>query len=122
MSKSLTITLILVSFFLIILTTYFLKKGRIPEKYSLLWYGFSIIILLVGIFPNLFSFISEKLGFQVMSNLIIAIIVGLLMLLTMALTIMIAGQKKKATLLIQEVSILRNEVNNYEKKHIKHNK
>lgn len=112
MSISLTITLILVSLFIIILTTYFLKKGRIPEKYSLLWYCFALIILLVGIFPNLFSFISSKLGFQVMSNLIISIIIGLLILLTMALTIMIAGQKKKTTLLIQEISLLKNEVNN----------
>lgn len=110
MSLSLTITLICASMIIILLTTYFLKKGRIPEKYSLLWYCFSLIILLVGIFPNLFGFISEKLGFQVMSNLIIAIIVGLLILLSMALTIMIAGQKKKTTLLLQEVSLLKYEI------------
>ena len=96
-------------------TTYFLKKGRIPEKYSLLWYCFSIIILLVGIFPNLFNFVSEKLGFEVMSNLIIGIIVGVLILLTMALTIMIAGQKKKTMLLIQEISILKSEIKSNEK-------
>ena len=111
MSKSLTITLVCVSLCLIILTTHFLKKGRIPEKYSLLWYGFSLLILLVGFFPNLFNFISKKLGFIAMSNLIIGFIVGLLMLLTMALTIMIAGQKKKTTLLIQEISILKEKVN-----------
>ena len=107
MSKSLTITLIVVSAFLIILTTYVLKKGRIPEKYSLLWYAFALVILLVGIFPNVFSFISKALGFEVMSNLIIAIIIGSLLLLTMALTVMIAGQKKKTTMLIQEISILK---------------
>lgn len=110
MSQSLTTTLIIVSIFLILVTTYFLKKGRIPEKYSLLWYTFSLIILLVGMFPNLFSFISEKLGFEVMSNMIIGIIIGVLMLLTMALTIMIAGQKKKTTLLIQEISLLKKEL------------
>lgn len=115
MSLNLTTTLVVVSIFLIILTTYFLKKGRIPEKYSLLWYCFSIIILLVGIFPNLFNFVSEKLGFEVMSNLIIGIIVGVLILLTMALTIMIAGQKKKTMLLIQEISILKSEIKSNEK-------
>ena len=115
MLLNLTTTLVVVSIFLIILTTYFLKKGRIPEKYSLLWYCFSIIILLVGIFPNLFNFVSEKLGFEVMSNLIIGIIVGVLILLTMALTIMIAGQKKKTMLLIQEISILKSEIKSNEK-------
>ena len=112
MSESLTITLILAGITLIILTTIVLKKGRIPEKYSLLWYAFAIFVLLVGIFPNLFSSISETLGFEVMSNLIIAIIIGGLILLTMALTIIIAGQKKKTTMLIQEISLLKDEVNN----------
>ena len=112
MRWNLTITLIFASIFLIVLTTYFLKKGRIPEKYSLLWYAFALFVLLVGIFPNLFSSISETLGFEVMSNLIIAIIIGGLILLTMVLTIIIAGQKKKTTMLIQEVSLLKDEVNN----------
>ena len=116
MSVSLSITLIGVGLFLMLLTTYVLKKGRIPEKYSLLWYAFSLIILLVVIFPNLFAFISDGLGFQVMSNLIIAIILGTLIILTMALTIMIAGQKKKTTLLIQELSLLKSRIKKLEEK------
>ena len=116
MSQSLTITLVVVGIFLLVVTTYVLKKGRIPEKYSILWYGFSLVILLVGLFPNLFGSLSDALGFEVMSNLIIAIILGSLILLTMALTIMIAGQKKKATMLIQEISLLKNEVNRNDQK------
>ena len=116
MSLSLTITLIAVSLFLIILTTHILKKGRIPEKYSLLWYFFALLILLVADFPNLFGFISTKLGFQAMSNLIIGVLIAILLLLTMALTVMIAGQKKKTTLLIQELSILKQEVKSNERK------
>lgn len=114
MSKSLTITLVVVSLLLIILTTYVLKKGRIPEKYSLLWYAFALIILLVGIFPKIFTVVSKTLGFELMSNLIIAVIIGSLLLLTMALTVMIAGQKKKTTMLIQEISILKARVKEIE--------
>lgn len=114
MSINLIITLILVSIFLFILTTYFLKKGRIPEKYSLLWYAFALIILFVGIFPSTFTFISYKLGFQVMSNLIIGLFIGILILFNMVLCIMIAGQKKKTTLLIQEISMLKSRVKKLE--------
>ncbi len=116
MSKSLTLTLLIVSIILFAITTMVLKKGRISEKYSLLWYAFALIILLVGIFPSLFSFISSNLGFEVMSNLVIAIILGALILLSMALTVMIAGQKKKTTLLIEEISILRAEINSIKQK------
>lgn len=116
MSKSLIITLIVTSLSLIFLTTYVLKKGRIPEKYSLLWYAFALIILFVGIFPNIFTYISKLLGFEVMSNFIIAIIIGSLLLLTMALTIMMAGQKKKTTMLIQEISILKQKIESESRK------
>lgn len=110
MPKTLTITLIVVALFLIFLTTYVLKKGRIPEKYSLLWYGFALVILLMSIFPGLFVSISKLLGFELMSNFVIALIIGSLILLTMALTVMIAGQKKKTTLLIQEIGIIKKEL------------
>ena len=51
-----------------------------------------------------------------MSNLIIAIILGTLIILTMALTIMIAGQKKKTTLLIQELSLVKSRIKKLEEK------
>lgn len=116
MSLNLIVTLIFVSFFLIFLTTYFLKKGRIPEKYSLLWYAFALIILFLGVFPSIFNFISYKLGFQVMSNLVIGLFIGLLLIFNMVLCVMIAGQKKKTTLLIQEVSLLKSRLSNIEGK------
>ncbi len=107
MSIRLMITLIVVSILLVILTTHFLRKGRIPEKYALLWYCFAILILVMSFFPNFFSFIAKKIGFQLMSNMVILLLLGILFLLVMALTIMMAGQKKKTTMLIQEVSILK---------------
>lgn len=110
MSKSLILTLILVSLFLLVLTTIVLKKGRIPEKYALLWYAMALVILLVALIPNVFTWLSILLGFKVMSNLMIGIFIGLLLILVMALTIIISGQKKKTTLLIQEISILKSEM------------
>lgn len=110
MEHSLIITLIMVSIFIICVTSFLLLKGRIPEKYSLVWYLFSILILLVAVLPKVFIGISKVLGFEVMSNLVIAIVIGLLLLLTMVLTVMIAGQKKKTNLLIQEVSLLKKQV------------
>ena len=47
---------------------------------------------------------------------IIAIILGTLIILTMALTIMIAGQKKKTTLLIQELSLVKSRIKKLEEK------
>lgn len=115
MPISLVISLITVSIFIAIITSFFLIKRRIPEKYSLVWYFFALVILLVALFPSLFVKISKTLGFEVMSNLVIAAMIGLLLLLTMVLTIMIAGQRKKTILLIQELSLLKKEVEDNKK-------
>ncbi len=88
-----------------------LKKGRMSEKYSLIWLAMSIIILLVGLTPNFLTDISKLIGFEVMSNMVIGIILVLLVFVTVALTVMVSGQKKKITLLIQEVSMLKKELN-----------
>ena len=93
-----------------IITIRLLIKERIPEKYSLIWLSLSFIIFLVGVVPNFVTSISKLFGFEVMSNMIIAIVLVLLLFVTMILTIMIAGQKKKTTMLIQELSILQKEV------------
>lgn len=116
MSLNLKVILITYALILIIVTTYILKKGRISEKYSLLWYFISCVILILGIFPQIFSKISNELGFQTMSNCIIAILIALLTFLSIALTVIVSGQKKKTTLLIQEISILKSEIRSNENK------
>ena len=110
MSITLRIYLIIFSLFLILLTFFVLRKGRIPEKYSLIWFFIAFIILLVGIVPNFVDLISELLGFEIMANMITAIILLLMTFITMSLTIIVSGQKKKITLLIQEVSLLKKEL------------
>lgn len=111
MSLKLRISLFAFSILLAIITTVVLRKGRIPIKYSLLWYFSSLVVFLVAIFPFTIEFVANMLGFTTLSNLITAMIIAILLFLTMSLTIIISGQKKKITLLIQEVSILKEKIN-----------
>lgn len=110
MTINLRISLIVFSLILLIVTTYILKKGRISEKYSLLWYFMSAVILFVAVIPEIFVFIANSLGFKTMSNLVIGVIIALLTFMTIALTIIVAGHKRQITLLIQELSLLKSEV------------
>ena len=43
-----------------------------------------------------------------MSNMVIAMFIFILLMITIMLTIIVSGQQKKITLLIQELSILKN--------------
>lgn len=115
MSKNLIISLGVIFLFLLIVITYILKKGRISEKYALLWYGMDLIILLVLIFHAPLTKLARTLGITPLSTFVIMIFIGLLLSLVMALTVIVAGQKKKTILLIQEISVLKNEVEKLKK-------
>lgn len=111
MSMNLRIGIMLVAIFLIIVTLIILKKEKIPVKYSLIWLFSGIIILLVAFTPEIFIFVANSIGFKTMSNLIIGMFIVLLLMITMSLTMIVSDQKRKITLLIQEVSILKENIN-----------
>ena len=107
MSISLRIAVILVAIILILITLMSVKKERMPVKYSLIWLFSGFIILFVGLVPSTITIISNLLGFENMSNMVIGLFIFVLLLITMALTIIVSKQKKIITLLIQEISILK---------------
>ena len=111
MSFNLRLGIILVAILLFIIIFVILKRGRIPVKYSLIWFFSSLLILLVGIVPQIFISFSKMLGFMTMSNMIIGIFIFILLLITVSLTVIVSGQKKKITLLIQEISLLKEKAN-----------
>ena len=84
-----------------------LKKDKIPVRYSILWWLVVAILLLLVIFPKLFIYITNLLGFQTISNMVVGIFIIILLFITISLTIIVSGQRKKIALLIQEVSMLK---------------
>ncbi len=112
MQLKLTLTLIIFSLVLIFFISLLLNKGRIPVKYALIWYLSILVILILSFFPGVFAFFAKLFGFQLVSNMVIMLLIGILFILVIVLNIMVAGQKKKTTLLIQEISILEYERRN----------
>lgn len=115
MSFNLRLGIIVTSILLLIIVFVILKKERMPVKYSLIWFFSGILILFVGLIPQIFINFSKKLGFVTMSNMVIGMFIFILLLITISLTVIASGQKKKITLLIQEVSLLKEKVNKNEK-------
>ncbi len=115
MPFNLNITLIIFSIILILVTSYVVKKGMLIIKYSLLWYCVSIIVLIPVFFSKFFSWCANVLGFETIASLMIAIVVGLLLLVAMALTIICSTQRRKITMLIQEVSMIKQKVEEYDR-------
>lgn len=111
-----TVLLVLGTGLLIFLVTLrLLRRGRIPVKFSILWFIVAVILLVVGIFPNFIVLISTRIGFISMSNMLVGILIFLLFAMCIALTVIVSGQATKITLLIQEVSMLKKKIVNEEK-------
>lgn len=110
MSLPLMIALIVFSVFLIIIISILVARGKIPIKYSLLWYAFAILVLLVGLIPDAFGALGRLIGFNVMSDLVIGVILVVLIFLNIALTVMIASQRRRINIVSQEVALLKKEL------------
>ena len=110
MSNRLIITVIIFAVILGISVLYLLLKNRITVKYALIWLFSTIIIIVVAVIANLMEKLAKLLGFELLSNMVLCLFIAILMFLTLILTVIIAGQKKKTTLLIQELSLLKSEV------------
>lgn len=95
---------------LILITFYFTAKNRISVKIFLVWFVAEVIILIPVVIPYAMETITKLLGFEMFSNLIFSILIGVLMLICLALTIIVSGQREKIILLIQEVSIIKKEI------------
>ena len=116
MSLGTIITVVATGLLLLFIILFLLKRGRIPVKFALLWIFISVILLLVGLFPEIISSVAGLFGFRTMSNMLIGILISMLIFITIALTIIVSGQKYRITLLTQELSMLKEKVNSLENK------
>ena len=108
MSDNLRITLVVIGIVLMLLVLILVAKKKLPIKYSLFWLISALVIFLVGAVPRFVGIFTEAIGFETSASLVTGIIVGLLLIITLLLTVILAEQKRKIVLLIQEVSILKN--------------
>ena len=88
------------------LIIFFLKKNTLSLKYTLLWLFSALVMLIVSIFPKTLDFVSEKLGFQVASNALFAMILALALIILLSLTSIVSKQTQNIKTLTQANALL----------------
>lgn len=96
----------LILFIFIILS---LQKNSMSIKSSLAWLLLPIAFILIAIFPEPLTTLSQWLGFETLSNFIFLAIIALLIIICFFLTITISKQQNQIINLIQEISIIKNQ-------------
>ncbi len=109
MSTNLIVAAVLFSLFIIFFIIVLLRKKKVNIKYSLIWILLFLVLLVSTVVPGFLLWVTKILGFQTASNMVISIILAVLVVISIALTVIVSNQDKKIRLLIQEISILKKE-------------
>jgi len=110
MPIKLKIEIILFSLVMIGLIINLVRHNRITIKYSLVWMFAIVGIFISALIPGFLPVVANLLGFELMSNMIFTIMIGILIFVMMILTIIVSGQKEKIRILTQEVSLLKDRI------------
>lgn len=110
MPLKLQLQIIIFSLVMILSMVQLLRKNRITIKYSLVWMGAILAIFISALIPGILPWVADILGFETLPNLIFTLFIGILISVSMTLTIIVSGLKEKVRLLTQEVSLLKESI------------
>ena len=110
MSTNLVFVSGIFSLIIIILILYLIRQENVNIKYSLVWLLLFVILLICLFVPGLLNYITKVLGFQTASNMVLSLLIAVLVIINISNTVINSHQDKKIRLLIQEISILKKEI------------
>ncbi len=111
MSTNLIVVSGIFSVIVILFILYSIKKENVNIKYSLVWLLLFVLLLICLFVPGFLSYITKILGFQTSSNMVLSLLIAVLVMINIVNTIINSHQDKKIRLLIQEISMLKSNIN-----------
>lgn len=92
-----------------------IKQRKVDIKYSLVWFGAGIMIVIFALFPHVMDCLSKIIGIHSPINMLFFFALLIMASIVMSLTIVISGMSSKIRKLIQEVAILKIEIERLKK-------
>ncbi len=89
-----------------------IRRGRLKERYSLLWLLAGLVLLLLSSSRNTLEFISRHVGIFYPPSFLFLIAFLFLLLITLHFSVVISGLTEKSKKLAQELALLRQELQN----------
>lgn len=116
MNIVLKLSLLLLLVFQLFLIIRTVKKKRLTMKYASFWILLIILMTIIVIFPEIVFKVSKLAGFEEPSNMVFLLGFFFLFYVSFIITTSISVQNEKIKLLIQEISMLKESVNENGKK------
>ena len=109
MSLAIRIILAVSSVIFLIYVLKLVAKGKLLLKYSLLWLVLGIILLLCAAFPGIVLSLSGLIGFVSPSNLVFLAAIGILLAVSLSLSVIASRQVIAIKNLTQRLALLESE-------------
>ena len=84
-----------------------IRRGRLKERYSLLWLFAGAVMLILSLSRDLLNFIASQVGIFYPPSLLFLIAFTFLLLITLHFSAVISGLSDKNKRLAQEIALLR---------------
>lgn len=105
MSVSLRVLLIVVSLATLAFVLRKISKSQIQLDDSIFWIVFSFFVLLVSLFPQVFTVAAEFLGIESAANLVFLFFIFVLLIKTFSLSIRVSLADERIKELIQQIGL-----------------
>lgn len=112
MIKMQIISLIFSGFILYIIFE-MVKKKKIKEEYSILWFIMGLIFLFVSVFPSIIDKLGSLFGIAYAPTLILLLLIAFILAVLIHFSVVLSRLSEKNKDLIQEVGLLKHELDSF---------
>lgn len=106
----LTLTTLAVAVVLVGSILVLVRRGRLREKYAVIWLTTGLIILPLAAFPRVLDGVALSLGIRAGTSLVLFLAVAFLLLLAMHLSWELSQLEEETQTLCEEVALIRTEL------------
>lgn len=82
-----------------------IRQSKLKIEYTIFWIGFSAVLVLMGVFPGIVSWIAHALGFISAVNMVFLVIIFILIVKLFFNTLQISALENKVDSLAQQIAI-----------------
>ncbi|MCL1870977.1 MAG: DUF2304 domain-containing protein [Promicromonosporaceae bacterium] len=107
------VTAVLLVVFLVLL----LRQRRLREKYAATWLVLAVVVVVIGAFPDLVTWLADVVGVETPSNLLFAGALLILLGVCVQLSVEVTTLEEETRTLAEEVAMLRLDVEQLATRH-----
>lgn len=119
MSVSLRIGLLVASILVFLLVIFCISKKKLNIKYSIVWFLWALLAVVMAIFPETFYKMADLLGIEMPVNAVFLIMIALNYALVLYLYMVISKHNEEMIQLTYEVAVLKKELDKLKNKNEK---